>query len=524
MPISTQILQKFLKLNKYDFAYRKVNRLLKSDSSDGILPLSNTLDTLEVENLVLELPKESFDKLPNYFIAQVSQDGKHNLVLVNKENNDKVTIDYGDNKNTSLTKNQFIEHWTGLAIIIEESKNTKKKVLEAGHYNILAVTIGVLFMLMYLFFVSNNSLVLIYSILSAVGLGFSLFILKEKYISNDLPSKFCTINKKSNCNAVLFSKYAKLFNVFDLSDISIIYFSFLTLSILYGTFNAMHLVFGVVSIPIILYSLYFQYFKIKKWCPLCLGIAFVLLCQSSLLFINHNAHYNFDNNQVFFYVSLLLLITVTWFQIKKLLRAYANQESLIIENFKFRRNHKLFLPFYESLKTIDLDIEENYVIKLGNDKSDVEITIVTNPFCNFCKQAHQAYLNLLDKYKIEIQINIIFLLTEKQPTNLKQVICEKLIEIYREQGASRFLKSLSNWYDWNNIDKWLDKWESKSVRESDNKLLSNHVNWCLQNEIFKTPSVLINGKLFPESYHFDDIKYFIEPILNNEQKLKNTLA
>ena len=187
MLISTQILYKFLKLNKYDFAYRKINRLLKSDSSDGILPISNTLDSLKIENLVLELPKESFDKLPNYFIAQVSQDEKYNLVLVNKVKDEKLIIEYGENENTTLSKNQFIEHWTGLAIIIEESKNTKKKVLEKSHYNILALTISVLLMLLYLFFVSNNFLVLIYSILSAVGIGFSLFIIKEKYISNDLP-------------------------------------------------------------------------------------------------------------------------------------------------------------------------------------------------------------------------------------------------------------------------------------------------------------------------------------------------
>ena len=199
----------------------------------------------------------------------------------------------------------------------------------------------------------------------------------------------------------------------------------------------------------------------------------------------------------------MLITTVAWFQIKKLLTAYVNQESLIVENLKFRRNHKLFLPFYQSLKTIDLDIEENYVIKLGNDKSDVEITIVTNPFCNFCKQAHQTYINLLDKYKTEIQINLIFLFSEMQPNSIKANICECLIEIYIERGVSEFLKSLSDWYKWNNIDKWLDKWESKSVRESDNKLLPKHLNWCLKNQILITPSVLINGKLFPESYHFD---------------------
>lgn len=522
MFFSSHILHEFVELNKYDVSFAEINRLLKSDISDGMQPITNTLDLLDIPNLAMEIPKNSFNQLPNYFIAQVSQDEKYNFVLVSKKDDNNVVITYGENKKGILPNDEFLEHWTGKAIVAEENKNPKKSSLKGKDFLKVTLIVGVVLLLSYLFRVYNDYTILIYVIFSLIGFVLSLLILKEKYINIDLPSQYCSINNNTSCNAVLNSKYAKLFNTVDLSDVTVVYFAFITLGLFSGALNLLHLSFAVLSIPIIVYSVYFQYFKIQKWCPLCLGIAFILVAQSVLLGINYTKFLSINTSQFLYHFSLLAVILVAWFHIKKLLKTYSKHEGLMIENLKFRRNHKLFVPFYDSLKPIESEIDQQFTISLGNKNAINAITIITNTFCQFCKEAHKTYIELLNEHQNDIQFKVVFLLTERNPKKIKVFVLKKLVGVYKEQGELGFTKALNDWYESDNPKQWQEKWEADT--KDTELILNEHLKWCTINNILKTPSILLNGKVFPESYHFKDIRHFIEPVFYKHTEYNNTLA
>jgi uncharacterized membrane protein/glutaredoxin len=468
------------------------------------------------------LPKSSFNQLPNCFIAQVSQDEKYNFVLVSKKDDKNVVITYGDNKKGILPNDEFLKHWTGTAIVAEENKNHKKSFFQNIDTSKVGIIIGIVLMLSYLFSVYNDYTILIFAIFSFTGFGLSMLILKEKYGNIGQPSKYCSINNNTSCNAVLNSKYAKLFNTVDLSDVTVVYFAFITLGLFSGALNLLHLSFAVLSIPIIIYSVYFQYFKIQKWCPLCLGIAFVLLAQSVLLGINYTKFLSINISQFLYHFSLLAVILVVWYHIKILLKTYSKHEGLMIENLKFRRSLKLFLPFYDSLKPIESEIDQQFTISLGNKNAANTITIITNPFCQFCKKAHNTYIELLNEHQNDIQFKVVFLQMEGNLNNIKKDIFKNLIGVYKEQGKLAFVKALNDWYESENPKQWLESWTTNT--KDTELILNEHLKWCVINNIYKTPCILLNAKLFPESYHIADIKYFIEPIFYKQTEYNNTLA
>lgn len=522
MSVSSHTLYELVKLNKYDISFTELNRLLKSDSSDGMQPMTNTLDLLDIPNLAIELPKNSFNQLPNCFIAQVNQDDKYNFVLVSKKDDKNVIIKYGDNKKVILLNDEFLEHWTGKAIVVEENNKIKKSFLQNIDTSKAGIIIGIVLMLSYLFTGYNDYTILIYAISSFTGFGLSLLILKEKYTNIDLPSQYCSINNNTSCNAVLNSKYAKLFNTLDLSDVTLVYFSFITLGLFAGALNILHLSFAILSIPIVIFSIYFQYFKIQKWCPLCLGIAFILLSQFFLLGINYNKFLSINTSQFLYHFTLLALIIVAWFHIKTLLKTYSKHEGLMIKNLKFRRNHKLFVPFYNSLKPIESEIDQQFTISLGNKNAVNTITIITNPFCQFCKKAHNTYMELLNEHQNDIQFKIVFLLTERNPEKNKISVLKKIVGVYKEQGELAFVIALNDWYECENPKQWLERWKANT--KDTELILNEHLKWCTMNNIVKTPSILLNDKLLPEPYHITDIKNFIEPIFYNHIEYNNTLA
>lgn len=512
------LLVKLLNNFNYKISKKEIKQRLFSDSESGIIPITNTLDFFGVKNIAANVPKTSFDQLPNYFIAQVSKNDRYNLVLIDKTKS-KVLAISNDDKSAVLTKEEFLSHWTGLIIAIEENKelntlkNNKKSNLAIGLILLLIL------LLTYSALLTQSFLKTTYLISSIIGLIFSYLITKEKLGFNQTPSRFCTISKDTDCNSVLNSKEAKILNLIDLGDASVIYFAFITLSSLYIVDSYFYFIASILSLPIVAYSIYNQYFKIKKWCPLCLGIALVLVSQFLVLFFSYKS-FSYNYLSLLFLSIILGVVVLGWFQIKELLVLKLQNDSLVIENLTFRRNRKLFTPYYNSLTPINTSISEYNDIKIGSDNPIITILFITNPLCKMCKEAHLTYKKLIAKYPDELQVIIRFLVPSKNREDLKTQISECLLQLYIEEKPKNFNEALNEWYEKTNSTNWLKKWK-RGKNNIYNAMLAKQVQWCLDNEILSTPSVLINQKLLPASYYTKDVEYFIEPLIEFEKKHKN---
>lgn len=115
--------------------------------------------------------------------------------------------------------------------------------------------------------------------------------------------------------------------------------------------NQLFFVISALSLFVVAYSIYQQYFKIKQWCPLCLGTAVILVLQFIVAFSVYKMAV-FNYNDILLFGSVLGFVTIGWLSIKPLLPLEQKNFTLKVENLSFRRNHKLFVPYYNSLNQI----------------------------------------------------------------------------------------------------------------------------------------------------------------------------
>lgn len=111
---------------------------------------------------------------------------------------------------------------------------------------------------------------------------------QELGISNDLTERLCHAGKNTDCDAVMHSKGSRFAKQLAWADAGIIYFTGYSLLLVTAFYNnsagSIYLLalLSVATIPFTLFSLYYQWRVVKKWCPLCLMTVAVLWVQFGL--------------------------------------------------------------------------------------------------------------------------------------------------------------------------------------------------------------------------------------------------
>ena len=155
------------------------------------------------------------------------------------------------------------------------------------------------FFLLLISFIRNKSyfdvglvlLLLINSI--GVYIGY-LLVIKQLNIQSGYGDRICSLFKRSDCNNVLESDAAKLFGVFSWSEIGLGYFVtnvfFICLQPSYIPCLAL---INILGLPYTLWSIWYQKFRARQWCPLCLiviilsWILFAINLISGFIFPSH---------------------------------------------------------------------------------------------------------------------------------------------------------------------------------------------------------------------------------------------
>jgi hypothetical protein len=152
-------------------------------------------------------------------------------------------------------------------------------------------------------------------------------------------------------------------------------------------------------------------------------------------------------------------------------------------------------------------------IVLGNKEAPIQIVLVTNPRCFFCKEAHQVFHDVLKSRKENIQLiirfNINISFTEG---NSSLEISNQLLEIYTSQSENNTLQALDEIYSDIEPDVWLQKWKSTTFFGHISEL-EKAKEWCTKNAVNFTPAIFINGYLFPKEYNKKDITFFIDDLI-----------
>ena len=509
----SQLLEKFLIKNNYThFNKRDISlQLLTHPDNPSFRAMTDTLDYFEIENVAANVPEEALNMLPTHFITLIDVDANGNELVLATKKYESIQVETEDGKKTKFNIEDFKKKWSKNIIAIEPTHDNYIFKNIKSYWSLIPI----IFLLIFFIITEPGTFKLIRILLSAIGLFISYLLVKEKigYHSYSVLS-VCTSLPNSNCDDVINSKGGNITKNVSLADASFLFFLILFIANIILNNNLIITTMLFLGIPVSLYSIYYQGVILKKWCPLCLGIVFLLgLLAVSLLW---GISLQISNIETIIYFLIISLAIPSYFFTKELIKNNRDLHQEIIASRRFKRNPEIIKKIMADTKKINnLVVFDNEII-IGNINAPNQILTYTNPMCGHCKKAFESYVKIIEMYnniKIIIRFN-----AEADNLNAPTTqISSKLIEINSENGTNEFINAYISWFNNRNTDDWLEKYGMPKFQDNNLLLLKKHKEWAKFNEISFTPATILTGKLFPFSYGYEDLVYVINDILEFER-------
>ena len=510
-------------------------QLLSHPSFPSLHSITGVFDHFNIENVALVVPKnkETIALLPTFFLSTVSPGNEY--VIVSKKDNG-ITLFFEEGGTKSLSIQEFLEVWSGYVVSIEKSgeevysnKNAQPLKRTIAQAVISFLLLGAFFMLGPNWFQSTHFA------FSIIGLAISALIIKHELgYASPVIDQLCDGKKTTSCDDVLDSKGATILNLFKLSDIGMVYFLGLALTwvanLALGFDTAVIEVLSVIALPFTFYSIYYQYVVVKKWCPLCLAIVTTLWFQSASLFLEGSlfSEVGFSISNIAILVAGFVTSTAIWMLLRPLLEAQKSLKELTMTHYKFKRNFELFQSALQKEARLETSIHEinGHEIVLGNKKAILDVVLVTNPLCFYCRAAHTDFETVLKNKAEDIKLTIRFNGGAEHKDSVVYKVTSRLLELYHTESEEKLATALHEAFEEDvDFDAWLDKWGGVHSSIYDG-ILEMEDRWCQENAVHFTPSAFINGYLFPKEYDRADLTFFIDDLSemiekeNRKQPLK----
>lgn len=513
-----QLVQKFVTAHKYypDKEEFK-DHFFSHPDFPSLYAVTDTMDFFGIENLAAKVTDEQFSELPNQFLTLTNGDKQDQFIYVTSHNDDVISYLDEENVKHTLPLSDFLNSWTQVVIVIDENENSVLEKTQKSNTNVIWI-----FALLFLFTLYNqytlqaNYNVYLYAFFAFLGLGLSVFLLQEGFgINKEMTSKICKIGQSDSngCQSVLNSSGAKIYKDFTLSDVCFVFFSALVLMLMIPQKNHFYYVaISLFSFPIIIFSLYYQYKVVKKWCALCLGISTSLIgiaIVTIVSFERFEVNATIKDTLVFF--SILLLLTTIWNLLKPIITGYFELKKENRVQKRFKRNATTFNALLNNTPKINLlTLEPLNTIVIGNKDAQNEMLLFLSPSCGHCHTAFKDAMTLLEKYPEYLKLKIGFNINLENENNPYSKVVTTIVE---QNGLFDNAKELlAKWH----IERMeLEAFNSTyqvSITEETKNTVTSQFNWCTENGFNYAPVKIFNKKLMPNEYTINDLNFFVKEL------------
>ena len=482
-------------------------QLTSHPEPNSLLSITDTLDDLDIPYEAARIRKDQLQQVPLPFLAHIRSDNGQ-FVIVKK----------------LKTDDSWTHTWTGAILLVEKPEkaadgNTDNTRMLAQEKRNKALTTA---------FILSGLILLAYPLLShfsfaapmtIIGLFISILILqKEAGAHNHLVDLLCHSDKSDktrDCNTVLGSN---LPGNLKLSDISLIYFAgqlfiFLTIysrSPLQIT-NILSLL-AACSLPITLFSLYYQGIVLRKWCLLCLSIIAVLWLQFLLLLPGLTSPIAISQDTAIPVVAVFILTATGWLLLKQAILGNADLEQQLLHARRLKRDSRVFANLIQDRKKIDeTPFEED--IELGSKAKPIRLIVVFNPFCKPCANEYRQLEELLDSTSRKtpwFSLTIRFTMD----ANLKDHRAEAvryLFQYKKSNETKTWRQLLHSWYGLMDLDSFKAT-HPLTTNPNVESILEQHSHWTHNEKLYSTPALFLNGYEFPRQYTISDLS-LLRPVI-----------
>lgn len=485
----------------------------------SLIAISDCLSEWNIPNLAVQIPKEKYnvDELQFPFIAQIPFDGGQFMLVHEIENG---TVVYSDEKLTRkrINESDFLKSWAGVLLYAEANQESgEKNYLRKQIFGIISdlkIPLLILVLLAFLVFgidfSAASSGYILFLALSLLGSGISALLLTHSLNANNpLIQNLCSLGKKNNCNAILKSDAAKVTSWLSWSEVGFFYFTGCMLSLLTVPSSLpVLMLLNILAIPYTFWSIYYQYSN-KNWCILCCSVQAILWLELIVVLATISMKSNLYIPSSYLGITLSFLLPISlWFILKPLLQKASEYRLLKQQLKKFKYNSDLF--------TLALIKQPRYAIPddiapitLGNPNAQTIITMVSNPFCNPCAEAHEIFDKWI-KNRFDIQLKIVFA-TPNNDNDPRTKVAKHVTALGLVKNVEMVEEALNQWYRRREkkYEDWAKNYEIE-ITQSVHDAVKKQKQWCNLIEVTGTPTVLINGYKLPKPYSIEDIQYLVD--------------
>ena len=479
----------------------------------NLFGLSTMLSVYGIENAGVKIcDKNQIAFLEPPFIVHTGND----FAVVNGVDKDEISYIQRDGT-IKIKLDNFFEIWTGYTLIAEPDDNSiepnfrKHQKLELFGKLRNSVIIAITTYWLIFAFITNSGYlypgIVTLFITSLIGVYICcVIILKQLKVQSNYADKLCSLLKHSDCNNIIESDASKLFDTISLSDIGMGYFlSNLTIISLLPSFIPHLLFINIFCLPFSIWSVWYQRFKAKQWCVLCL----IVLALFWAIFISGISFKIIDISAIkllsiiilgSIYLAFILIINL----LMPIITKSRNSENTTYEINSIKADEYIFEMQLKKQPRYEVSKNSSKIL-LGNTNSNFLITIFTNPHCNPCAKMHQRVHQLLEQNK-QICVQYIFSsFNESLDISNKYLIAAYLQK--KEEHKSLY----DRWFKGGKFYKE-EFFRQNPVDINMNDVIEEffvHEQWKEKSGLRATPTILINGYALPDYYKIEDLKYFI---------------
>ena len=338
-----------------------------------------------------------------------------------------------------------------------------------------------------------------------LGIGVAFLLLqKQLHITNRFADKLCGIAKESHCEDVTNSNGGSLFGLVKLSEVGGGFFLVNTLGLLFAPGAIFYLALvSVCVLPFSFWSIWYQKFKARSWCVLCLTTLALMWLQAIIYVIGDAFQPAISQwwpaiGLIAAYTIAVLLLNriMDWLDAKRVGKLWQTEYN------RLKLDDTVLKAFEANAERFETDAEHCSSLLFGSPEANDQITVLSNPYCAPCATMHERIKSLPGS---AVNVRYVFAFFPSRGDRMNRY----LIAAYQQLGAERTWDLMTEWYA-GGKEKDEDFFKGLGLNpdsEAVDREMEKHARWRNDDRLLGTPTVMINGREIVYPYNVEDFMY-----------------